>query len=139
MNWAASKRLLPASHQQWGPRLQAAQRPPQGNARARRCRATSRGALPAVPQGQQVQQDLQQPDQQQQGQWPRADPPASRRALLAAASAAVALAALGTPPPRAAAAEEAAACEVTRAASGLPWCDLVVGEGPEPLKGAFYK
>jgi hypothetical protein len=79
---------------------------------------------------------------------PRAEaapPPvaASRRTLLATAAAAAASAPAVARPPAwggalwvAAAADE---CILQRAPSGLEWCDLSVGDGPLPLRGAFTK
>ena len=67
----------------------------------------------------------------------------SRRAVVAIAAAALFhhsfVAQHWSAAAAAAAATEAAACELQRAASGLMWCDLEQGDGPPPIKGAFYK
>ncbi|KAF8071327.1 FKBP13 [Scenedesmus sp. PABB004] len=56
-----------------------------------------------------------------------------RRALLAA-GALLPVAARAVPPPA-----RAADCALATAASGLRWCDLAVGDGAAPIKGAFSK
>jgi hypothetical protein len=63
----------------------------------------------------------------------------NRRAALGGLVSAAAALAVGLPAPRPAAAAEGDACTPTTAPSGLIWCDLQQGDGPTPLRGAFYK
>lgn len=67
----------------------------------------------------------------------------NRRQLLEVGFAAALVSAVNSlqPPPAVAAgaATTAARCDLQTSASGLQWCDLVVGDGANPIKGAFTK
>jgi len=61
--------------------------------------------------------------------------PVSRRVALGGLAAAAGFVAIGPPSAEAA----AGACELQSSPSGLQWCDIQEGDGPLPIKGAFYK
>ena len=89
-------------------------------------------------QGQQEQEQQQQQQQQQkqqrQKQQQQQQAAASRRCLLAAAALAPLMVQCSS-----ASAELATEVQLQTAPCGLRWADLQVGEGPAPLRGAFYK
>lgn len=61
-----------------------------------------------------------------------------RRQLLVAVSTLVPLAAASQSSPAQAAAA-GSSCQLQESVTGLQWCDLTVGEGQVPIKGAFTK
>eukprot|EP00878_Enallax_costatus_P013464 GHUV01014079.1.p1 GENE.GHUV01014079.1~~GHUV01014079.1.p1 ORF type:complete len:243 (+),score=52.90 GHUV01014079.1:1050-1778(+) len=64
----------------------------------------------------------------------------NRRQVLQAEVAAVLLSATGSLQPQpAVAAGAAGSCQLHTSSSGLQWCDIVVGNGALPIKGAFTK